>query len=46
MTALGWIVLSGILMSAIAMVGSATLLMRASTLDRLLMPLVELAVRA
>ena len=43
MTALGWIVLSGVLMSAIAMVGSATLLMRASTLDRLLMPLVALA---
>jgi zinc and cadmium transporter len=40
---LGWIVLSGLLMSAIALVGSVTLLLRESTLQRVLLPLVALA---
>ena len=43
MNALGWIVVSGVLMSAIAMVGSVTLIMKAATLDRLLLPIVAFA---
>jgi len=43
MTALGWIVLSGFGMSAIALVGSTTLLMKKATLDRTIMPLVAFA---
>ncbi len=43
MNPLGWIVVGGILMSAIAMVGSVTLLMKPATLDRLLMPMVAFA---
>ncbi|MBN2489806.1 MAG: ZIP family metal transporter [Planctomycetes bacterium] len=43
MTTLLWIVASGMLMSAIALVGSLTLLLRPATLDRLIMPLVALA---
>ena len=43
MNALGWIVGGGILMSAIAMVGSVTLLMKPESLDRLLLPLVAFA---
>ena len=40
MEPLAWIVLGGILMSAIAMVGSVTLLLEPATLDRILLPLV------
>ncbi|HEX7088514.1 MAG TPA: ZIP family metal transporter [Longimicrobiales bacterium] len=43
MTTLAWIVLSGILMSVIALVGSVTLLLRPETLRRLLRPLVAFA---
>jgi len=43
MNALGWIVVSGVLMSAIAMIGSVTLIMKPATLDRLLLPLVAFA---
>ena len=43
MNALGWIVVSGVLMSIIAMVGSVTLIMKPATLDRLLLPLVAFA---
>ncbi len=38
-----WIFLSGVLMSAIALVGSVTLLLKESTLDRIIMPLVSFA---
>jgi zinc and cadmium transporter len=38
-----WIVVSGLLMSAIALVGSVTLLLKAETLERILLPLVALA---
>lgn len=43
MTTLGWILLGGLLMSAIAMVGSITVLMREATLERFLLPLVAVA---
>ncbi len=43
MSVLHWIVGSSLLMSAIAMVGSFTLLLKPSTLDRLLLPLVAFA---
>lgn len=43
MSTLIWIVVSGLLMSAIALVGSCTLLLKKSTLDRLVPPLVALA---
>ena len=43
MSTLAWIVISGILMSAIAMVGSVTLILKPATLDRLLLPLVSFA---
>ena len=43
MNALAWIVTGGVLMSAIAMVGSVTLIMKPATLDRLLLPLVAFA---
>ena len=43
METLWWIVGSGLLMSAIALVGSVTLLLRESTLRRLLLPLVAFA---
>jgi hypothetical protein len=43
MTALGWIVLAGFGMSAIALVGSTTLPMKKATLDRTIMPLVAFA---
>ena len=43
MTALGWIILTGFAMSAIALVGSLTLLMKRATLDRVIMPLVAFA---
>jgi zinc and cadmium transporter len=38
-----WILLSGLAMSAIALVGSATLLLRPVTLERIVMPLVAFA---
>jgi zinc and cadmium transporter len=38
-----WILLGGLLMSAIALVGSVTLLLGAATLDRIIMPLVAFA---
>jgi len=43
MDTLYWIIGSSLLMSAIAMVGSVTLLIKASTLQRLLLPLVAFA---
>lgn len=43
MSTLGWIVTGGVLMSAIALIGSVTLLMKKSTLDRIVMPLVAFA---
>ena len=43
MSTLAWIVVLGSAMSALAMVGSVTLLLPESTLDRLLVPLVALA---
>jgi zinc and cadmium transporter len=43
MTTFAWILLGGILMSAIALVGSLTLLMRQETLDRIVTPLVAFA---
>ena len=43
MSTLGWIVLSGFLMSCIALVGSLTLVMKKETLDKILLPLVAFA---
>ncbi|MEE4146520.1 MAG: ZIP family metal transporter [Halieaceae bacterium] len=43
MSVLGWIIASGLLMSAIALVGSISLLLSAKTLDRLLLPMVAFA---
>ena len=43
MSVLAWIIVGGVLMSAIAMVGSITLVLRPATLDRLLLPLVAFA---
>jgi zinc and cadmium transporter len=43
MTILLWIVIGGVLMSAIALVGSVTLVLREATLKKLLLPLVALA---
>ena len=43
MTDLAWILVGGVLMSAIALVGSLTLLLRPRTLDRIVMPLVAFA---
>lgn len=43
MNALGWIIVGGVLISAIAMVGSVTLVMKPATLNRLLLPLVAFA---
>lgn len=43
MTTFLWILLGGVLMSAIALVGSVTLVLRESTLRRLLLPLVSFA---
>jgi zinc and cadmium transporter len=43
MSTLGWIVGSGLLMSAIALVGSVTLLLKAETLERIILPLVAFA---
>ena len=43
MDTLWWIFLGGVLMSAIALVGSATLLLSEATLNRIIMPLVAFA---
>jgi zinc and cadmium transporter len=43
MTTFLWIMLGGILMSAIALIGSVTLILRASTLQKILLPLVSFA---
>jgi zinc and cadmium transporter len=43
MTTLQWILLGGVLMSAIALVGTVTLVLRRSTLEKLLLPLVAFA---
>ena len=43
MNALGWILVGGLLMSAIAMVGGVTVFLRRETLERILLPLVSLA---
>jgi len=40
---LAWIILGGVLMSAIALVGSLTLVLKPATLNRLLLPLVAFA---
>jgi zinc and cadmium transporter len=42
-TPFAWIFLGGLLMSAIALVGSVTLLLKESTLERIVMPLVAFA---
>lgn len=46
MSTLTWIVLGGVLMRAIAMVSSVTVLLGSEPLDRLLLPLVSLAAGA
>lgn len=43
MSPLAWIIGSSLLMSAIALVGSVTLLLKKSTLDRLILPIVSFA---
>jgi zinc and cadmium transporter len=43
MTTLAWIIGSSLLMSAIALVGSVTLILKPETLERLLLPLVSFA---
>jgi zinc and cadmium transporter len=43
MSTLGWIVCSGILMSAIALIGSITLVLKEATLQRIVLPLVAFA---
>lgn len=43
MTTLGWIISSSLLMSAIALVGSITLILKPETLQRILLPLVAFA---
>jgi zinc and cadmium transporter len=43
MNSLGWIILGGLLMSSIALVGGLTTVMRPTTLERLVLPLVSLA---
>lgn len=43
MTVFWWILLGGVLMSAIALVGSVTLVLRETTLERILLPLVSFA---
>ena len=43
MSTLVWIIVGGVLMSAIAMVGSITLILKPNTLNRLLLPLVAFA---
>jgi zinc and cadmium transporter len=46
MTALGWIVVSGLLMSALALVGAITLVLPERIFDKLVLPLVALAAGA
>ncbi len=46
MNHLGWIILGGLLMSCIALVGSITTMLRPTTLERLILPLVSLAAGA
>jgi zinc and cadmium transporter len=43
MTPLNWIIVSGVAMSIISLVGAFTLLLKASTLEKLLLPLVAFA---
>ena len=43
MTTLMWITVGGLLMSAIALIGSITLILPETTLHKLLLPLVALA---
>lgn len=43
MSTLAWIVLGGVLMSALAMVGSIALVLKPATLNRLLLPMVAFA---
>jgi hypothetical protein len=43
MEAFVWIIAGGLLMSAIAMVGSLTILLKPATLERVLLPIVALA---
>ena len=43
MSTLIWIAASGILMSAIALIGSVTLILQETTLKKILLPLVALA---
>ena len=43
MSTFWWILSGGLLMSAIALIGSVTLLLKAATLDRIIMPLVAFA---
>ena len=43
MSAFAWIVTSGLAMSAIALVGSVTLVLSESTLQRIILPLVAFA---
>jgi zinc and cadmium transporter len=43
MTAFTWILIGGVLMSAIALVGSVTLMLREATLQKILLPLVAFA---
>src|SRR6056297_3086197 len=43
MSPLSWIILGGLLMSAIALIGSVSTLLQPSTLERILLPLVALA---
>lgn len=43
MSTLAWIIVGGVLMSAIAMVGSVTLFLKPETLNRMLLPLVAFA---
>ena len=43
MSTLAWIVSSGILMSAIALIGSVTLFLKEATLQRIILPLVAFA---
>jgi len=43
MSTLGWIVASGLVMSAIALIGSVTLVLREATLQRIVLPLVAFA---
>ena len=43
MSDLTWIILSGVLMSAIALIGSITLILKPATLEKILLPLVAFA---